>query len=65
MLTLASALVDRHQRLFEKYRCGKKKKMPADQRASWMLTGATVAGVAALYVPCVQRTVPGGDSGWC
>lgn len=32
-------------------------------RRSWILTGAMVAGVAALYVPCVQRTVPGGDSG--
>ena len=32
-------------------------------RKSWTLTGATVACVAALYVPCVQKTVPGGDSG--
>ncbi|XP_036928207.1 transmembrane protein 260 isoform X1 [Acanthopagrus latus] len=37
--------------------------MSAEQRTSWMLTGATVAGVTALYVPCVQRTVSGGDSG--
>ncbi|XP_076023866.1 protein O-mannosyl-transferase TMEM260 [Genypterus blacodes] len=37
--------------------------MFAGQRSSWALTGATVACVAALYVPCVQRTVPGGDSG--
>ncbi|XP_034432755.1 transmembrane protein 260 isoform X1 [Hippoglossus hippoglossus] len=37
--------------------------MSADTRRSWMLTGATVACVTALYVPCVQRTVPGGDSG--
>ncbi|KAM7403002.1 hypothetical protein PAMA_003772 [Pampus argenteus] len=37
--------------------------MSAEQRRSWMLTCATVACVAALYVPCVQRTVPGGDSG--
>ncbi|CAK6957032.1 transmembrane protein 260 isoform X1 [Scomber scombrus] len=37
--------------------------MSAEQRESWILTGATVACVAALYVPCVQRTVPGGDSG--
>ncbi|KAI4879095.1 hypothetical protein NFI96_014434 [Prochilodus magdalenae] len=36
--------------------------MSAD-RWSWTLTGATVAGVAALYLPIVQRTVPGGDSG--
>lgn len=40
-------------------------KMSADQRNSWMLTGATVVCVTALYVPCVQRTVPGGDSGGC
>lgn len=33
------------------------------ERNSWILSGATAAGVAALYVPCVQRTVPGGDSG--
>ncbi|XP_068608236.1 LOW QUALITY PROTEIN: protein O-mannosyl-transferase TMEM260 [Brachionichthys hirsutus] len=37
--------------------------MSTEQKKSWILTGATVAGVAALYVPCVQRTVPGGDSG--
>ncbi|XP_059210076.1 transmembrane protein 260 [Centropristis striata] len=37
--------------------------MSTEQRISWILTGATVACVAALYVPCVQRTVPGGDSG--
>ncbi|XP_056152390.1 transmembrane protein 260 [Lampris incognitus] len=34
-----------------------------EQGKSWILTGATVACVAALYAPCVQRTVPGGDSG--
>lgn len=28
-----------------------------------MLSAATTACVAAMYVPCVQRTVPGGDSG--
>lgn len=38
-------------------------KMSAEHRASWILTGTVVACVAALYVPCVQRTVPGGDSG--
>ncbi|XP_066550557.1 transmembrane protein 260 [Amia ocellicauda] len=32
-------------------------------REKWLLSGATVAGVAALYLPCVQRSVPGGDSG--
>ncbi|XP_044023018.1 transmembrane protein 260 isoform X2 [Siniperca chuatsi] len=37
--------------------------MSAEERTSWILTGATVACVTALYVPCVQRTVPGGDSG--
>ncbi|XP_039897966.1 transmembrane protein 260 [Simochromis diagramma] len=37
--------------------------MSAEHRASWILTGTVVACVAALYVPCVQRTVPGGDSG--
>ncbi|XP_035530685.1 transmembrane protein 260 [Morone saxatilis] len=37
--------------------------MSAEHRTSWVLTGATVACVTALYVPCVQRTVPGGDSG--
>ncbi|XP_071780324.1 transmembrane protein 260 [Centroberyx gerrardi] len=37
--------------------------MSTEQRRSWILTGATVACVAALYVPCVQRAVPGGDSG--
>nr|XP_006632442.1 PREDICTED: transmembrane protein 260 isoform X1 [Lepisosteus oculatus] len=30
---------------------------------SWLLSGATAAGVAAVYLPRVQRTVPGGDSG--
>uniref|UniRef100_A0A3B4AA57 Uncharacterized protein n=1 Tax=Periophthalmus magnuspinnatus TaxID=409849 RepID=A0A3B4AA57_9GOBI len=34
-------------------------------RKSWTLCGATAACVAALYVPCVQRSVPGGDSGLC
>ena len=33
-------------------------------RWTWTLTGGTVACVAALYVRTVQRTVPGGDSGW-
>ncbi|KAG7510629.1 transmembrane protein 260 isoform X1 [Solea senegalensis] len=37
--------------------------MSAEHTTSWILTGATVACVTALYVPCVQRTVPGGDSG--
>ncbi|XP_020775420.2 transmembrane protein 260 isoform X1 [Boleophthalmus pectinirostris] len=37
--------------------------MPWAPRKSWMLCGATAACVAALYVPCVQRSVPGGDSG--
>ncbi|XP_047467992.1 transmembrane protein 260 isoform X3 [Mugil cephalus] len=37
--------------------------MPTEHRTSWILTGTTVACVAALYLPCVQRTVPGGDSG--
>ncbi|XP_031702848.1 transmembrane protein 260 isoform X1 [Anarrhichthys ocellatus] len=37
--------------------------MSAEPRTSWILTGTTAALVAALYVPCVQRTVPGGDSG--
>uniref|UniRef100_A0AAQ4RG88 Transmembrane protein 260 n=1 Tax=Gasterosteus aculeatus aculeatus TaxID=481459 RepID=A0AAQ4RG88_GASAC len=37
--------------------------MAAEPRTSWILSGATAAFVAALYVPCVQRTVPGGDSG--
>ncbi|XP_028251319.1 transmembrane protein 260 [Parambassis ranga] len=37
--------------------------MSAEHRTSWILTGTTVACVTALYVPCVQRTVPGGDSG--
>ncbi|XP_074548789.1 protein O-mannosyl-transferase TMEM260 [Halichoeres trimaculatus] len=34
-----------------------------EQKRSWTLTCATVACVMALYVPCVQKTVPGGDSG--
>uniref|UniRef100_A0A3Q2XET5 Transmembrane protein 260 n=1 Tax=Hippocampus comes TaxID=109280 RepID=A0A3Q2XET5_HIPCM len=38
--------------------------MATEQKTSWILTGATVACVLALYVPSVQRTVPGGDSGW-
>ncbi|XP_019721043.1 transmembrane protein 260 isoform X1 [Hippocampus comes] len=37
--------------------------MATEQKTSWILTGATVACVLALYVPSVQRTVPGGDSG--
>ncbi|CAL8286647.1 unnamed protein product [Lota lota] len=32
-------------------------------RGTWTVTGVTVACVAALYIPCVQKTVPGGDSG--
>ncbi|XP_026875416.2 transmembrane protein 260 isoform X2 [Electrophorus electricus] len=36
---------------------------PPPDRLSWTLTGATVACVTALYVPRVQRTAPGGDSG--
>ncbi|XP_065144678.1 protein O-mannosyl-transferase TMEM260 isoform X2 [Paramisgurnus dabryanus] len=35
----------------------------SSDRLTWTLTGATVAGVLALYVPCAPRTVPGGDSG--
>ncbi|XP_054894482.1 transmembrane protein 260 isoform X5 [Poeciliopsis prolifica] len=37
--------------------------MFAEQKGGWILTGTTVAFVTAVYVPCVQRTVPGGDSG--
>lgn len=37
--------------------------MSGAERNSWILSGATAACVAALYVPCVQRSVPGGDSG--
>ncbi|XP_077476930.1 transmembrane protein 260 isoform X1 [Stigmatopora argus] len=37
--------------------------MGTEQKTSWMLTGATIACVLALYVPRVQKTVPGGDSG--
>ncbi|XP_060918703.1 protein O-mannosyl-transferase TMEM260 [Labrus mixtus] len=37
--------------------------MSEEQRTSWILTCATVTCVVALYVPCVQKTVPGGDSG--
>ncbi|KAM4625171.1 protein O-mannosyl-transferase TMEM260 [Polymixia lowei] len=37
--------------------------MSTEQRRAWILTGATVACVTALYVPCVQKAVPGGDSG--
>ncbi|XP_023684242.2 protein O-mannosyl-transferase TMEM260 [Paramormyrops kingsleyae] len=33
------------------------------ERNSWALTGATIACVAALYLPCAQKAVPGGDSG--
>ncbi|XP_030642873.1 transmembrane protein 260 [Chanos chanos] len=36
--------------------------MTAD-KLTWILTGATTACVAALYLPSAQRTVPGGDSG--
>ncbi|KAM8834094.1 protein O-mannosyl-transferase TMEM260 [Synchiropus picturatus] len=38
-------------------------KMPEERRSDWVLAGATAACVAALYVPCVQRSLPGGDSG--
>ncbi|XP_036397385.1 transmembrane protein 260 [Megalops cyprinoides] len=37
--------------------------MISSDRSTWVLTGATAACVAALYLPCVQRAVPGGDSG--
>ncbi|KAG7466440.1 hypothetical protein MATL_G00164760 [Megalops atlanticus] len=37
--------------------------MISSDRSSWVLTGATAACVAALYLPCVQKAVPGGDSG--
>ncbi|XP_038147441.1 transmembrane protein 260 [Cyprinodon tularosa] len=37
--------------------------MFAQRRGCWILTGTTVAFVMAVYVPCVQWTVPGGDSG--
>ncbi|XP_014842556.1 PREDICTED: transmembrane protein 260 isoform X1 [Poecilia mexicana] len=37
--------------------------MFAEQKGGWILTGTSVAFVVAVYVPCVQRTVPGGDSG--
>ncbi|XP_057714876.1 transmembrane protein 260 isoform X2 [Corythoichthys intestinalis] len=37
--------------------------MAREEKTSWMLTGATVVCVLALYVPRVQKTVPGGDSG--
>ncbi|XP_026211704.1 transmembrane protein 260 isoform X2 [Anabas testudineus] len=37
--------------------------MAAKERTSWILTGALTACITALYVPSVQRTVPGGDSG--
>lgn len=35
----------------------------SSDKLTWTLTGATVACVLALYVPCAPRTVPGGDSG--
>lgn len=35
----------------------------SSDRWTWILTGATVAGVSALYVGCAPRAVPGGDSG--
>lgn len=35
----------------------------SSDKLTWTLTGATVAGVLAVYVPCAPRTVPGGDSG--
>ncbi|CAG10587.1 unnamed protein product, partial [Tetraodon nigroviridis] len=37
--------------------------MSTEEKTSWILTVTTFACVTALYVPCVQRTVPGGDSG--
>ncbi|KAL4613133.1 transmembrane protein 260 [Arapaima gigas] len=37
--------------------------MVAAQRGTWVLSGATVVAVASLYLPCVQKAVPGGDSG--
>ncbi|KAJ8341621.1 hypothetical protein SKAU_G00339120 [Synaphobranchus kaupii] len=37
--------------------------MTSAERSTRLLTGATVACVAALYLPCVQKAVPGGDSG--
>ncbi|XP_078796878.1 transmembrane protein 260 isoform X2 [Oryzias latipes] len=37
--------------------------MFAEHKPSWILTGTVVAFIMALYVPGVQRTVPGGDSG--
>uniref|UniRef100_A0A8C7YR66 Transmembrane protein 260 n=1 Tax=Oryzias sinensis TaxID=183150 RepID=A0A8C7YR66_9TELE len=37
--------------------------MFAEHKPSWILTGTVVACIMALYVPGVQRTVPGGDSG--
>ncbi|XP_037551283.1 transmembrane protein 260 [Nematolebias whitei] len=37
--------------------------MLLERKGSWILTGTVVACITALYVPCVQRTVPGGDSG--
>ncbi|KAJ7990719.1 hypothetical protein DPEC_G00289830 [Dallia pectoralis] len=36
--------------------------MVVEQR-TWVLTGATVASVAALYIKCTQKALPGGDSG--
>ncbi|XP_019909376.1 transmembrane protein 260 isoform X2 [Esox lucius] len=36
--------------------------MVVEQR-SWVLTGATVAIVAAIYLQCTQKALPGGDSG--
>lgn len=68
MLTLANALASRDrngQNLSIFYRIYQKKKMSTEHKTSWILTGATVACVTALYLPCVQRTVPGGDSGKC
>ncbi|KAK7904722.1 hypothetical protein WMY93_017329 [Mugilogobius chulae] len=37
--------------------------MSWEVRKSWILSGAIAVCVAALYLPCVQKTVPGGDSG--
>ncbi|KAG9336432.1 hypothetical protein JZ751_002779 [Albula glossodonta] len=37
--------------------------MMSTERSTWLLTCATVVCVAAIYLPCVQRAVPGGDSG--
>ncbi|KAL0969087.1 hypothetical protein UPYG_G00222470 [Umbra pygmaea] len=33
------------------------------EQKTWVLTCATAASVAALYLNCAQKTIPGGDSG--